>query len=146
MAGDPGSRWGMVRVLYGTAITYGLVATTILLVPFLRHPSRDAIPHLIQPLFLFAPMLFVISVVYRRGTARPRAKRWLWFVGVLGLVSAASFILIDALARKTDAESAVMISGWLLVGIFGIAAARKATSALSATPEHGAQPPRAVNR
>jgi len=119
----------MVRVLYAAAIAYFVVTTAILLPLALRHPWQEAIPELL-PAFYFPAILLVISVVYR-NTRRPRtARRWLWFLGILGLVGATSRITIDALARKTDVQSVTSISGWLLLGVLSIAAARRITEAL----------------
>ena len=130
----------MVRVLYAAAIAYLVVTVAILLPSALRHPWQESIPELAPP-FVFAGMLWFISVIYK-STRRPRAtRRSLWFLGILALVGATSLITIDALARKADVRSVIWISGWLLVGVLSIAAARKTLLAPSDMREDGAQSP-----
>jgi len=130
----------MVRVLYAAAIAYFVVTIAILLPPSLRHPWQESVPELV-PAFYVPSILLVIAVVYR-STRRPRtARRWLWFLGILGLVSAAVFIAMDALFRKADVQSVIWISGWLLLGVLSIAAARRMPLAPSDGREGGTRSP-----
>jgi len=134
----------MVRLLYGTAIAYFVVAMAVLLPPFLRHPSTESVPHLI-PTFLIGCALWVIAVIHN-GRLRPRAqRRWLWFWGIWGLVSGGSVIVIDALARRTDSRSALWVSGCILVAALAFLAARDAKPGPSEAQMNGAQPPPTVN-
>lgn len=114
----------------GGAMLRVLHAAAILLSPALRHPWQESVPELL-PAFYFPLILVLVSLIYR-GTGRERSRRRvLWFLGVLGLGTAIFVIAVDVMARGTDTRSVAWITGWLLVGIFSIVAARKTPPAAS---------------
>jgi len=130
----------MVRALHAAAIAYLVVTVAILLPPALRHPWQESVPELV-PAFYFPLILVLVSLIYR-GTRRQRSRRRvLWFLGVLGLGTAIFVIAIDVMARGTDTRSVAWITGWLLVGIFSIVAARKTPPAPSDGREGEARSP-----
>jgi hypothetical protein len=133
----------MVRVLFAAAIAYSVISLAVLLPPALRQPWQESIPGLAMP-FLIAYMLWFVAVIYkyRSTTRRPRTtRRALWFFGIIGLIGAAWIAGLNMLFRRADAESIIWISGCLLVGVCGIAAARRMPLAPSDGREGRARSP-----